>query len=530
MQYKILISDKLSQEGISVFTADADFHVDIKLGMKPDELKAVIADYDALVVRSETQVSADVISSATKMKVVGRAGVGLDNIDIPAATRAGIIVMNTPDGNTISAAEHTMAMMMSLARNIPQANASLKSGKWERPKFMGVELLGKTLGIIGLGRIGSEVAKRARGFGMKLVAYDPFASPEKANTLGVEIVSLETLLQESDFITPHAPKTKETSHLIGAKELAMMKKGVRLINVARGGIYDEVALAESLKSGHVAGVALDVFEVEPPIGNPLLEFDNVIVTPHLGASTEEAQVNVAIALAHQIIDALNGRTIANAANIPAIDLAEWRELKPYYDLCEKLGRFASQLISGDRIQSVRIIYSGDVATKKTAALSLAILKSLLEGATPGRVNFVNAPVIAKERGIEVTESKTTDASEYTNLISLHLTTPTGSHTLGAMLAGSQESRIVEIDGYRVDIAPIGNLILFFNRDMPGILAKVSSILGEAKINIAGLTNGRKSVGGDAVTIISVDSDVKDSVVTEIQIIPDLRGVRVIHIN
>lgn len=525
--YKILISDKLSQEGIDVFRNEADFQVDIKLGLKPDELKAIIADYDALVVRSDTQVSSEIISSASKLKVVGRAGVGLDNIDIPAATRASIIVMNTPDGNTISAAEHTMAMVLSLARNIPEANASMKSGKWERAKFMGVELNGKTLGIIGLGRIGSEVAKRARSFGMKLVAYDPFSSIEKADSIGAELVSLEELLKSSDFITPHAPKTKDTAHLIGAKELAIMKKGVRLVNVARGGIYDEAALADAVKSGHVAGAALDVFEVEPPKDSPLLGFDTVITTPHLGASTEEAQVNVAIALAYQIIDALKTGTISNAANIPAIDLAEWRELKPYYELSEKLAGFAHQLSADARIRNIRISYSGEVATKKTEALTLVMLKTLLEKATPERINFVNAMLVAKERGIEVTESKTSDTSEYTNLLTLSLQSSDTTLTISGMLTSIGEARIVDINGYRVDIAPAGNLILFFNRDVPGVLGKVSTILGNDGVNIAGLTNGRKAPGEDAVTIISVDNEVPPNSLSAIAAIDGLHDVRVV---
>jgi D-3-phosphoglycerate dehydrogenase len=529
MLYKILISDKLSQDGIDVFTKDADFQVDVKLGLRADELKAIIADYDALIVRSDTQVTVDIINSASKLKVVGRAGVGLDNIDIPAATRAGIIVMNTPDGNTISAAEHTLAMILSLARNIPQANASMKSGKWERSKFMGVELHGKTLGIIGLGRIGSEVAKRARSFGMKLVAYDPFSSPEKANSLGAEIVPLDELLKTSDFITPHAPKTKDTAHLIGARELAQMKKGVRLVNVARGGIYDEAALADAVASGHLGGVALDVFEVEPPKDSLLLGFDNVITTPHLGASTEEAQVNVAIALASQIIDALKGRTIANAANIPAVDLAEWRELKPYYDLAEKLGSFAAQLADDLRITHIRIAYSGDVSSKKTTALSLVILKSILERATPERVNFVNAPLIAKEQGIEITESKTSDAADYTNLISLSLQTSDTDITLSATMTGFGESRIVEVGGFRVDVVPEGNLILFYNRDVPGVLAKVSTILGGDGVNIAGLTNGRKGPGEDAVTIITVDTVIPQSSLSAIAEVEGLRDVRVVRV-
>lgn len=527
--YKILIADKLSKEGVDVFSNDSEIQVDVKLGLKSQELQSIIREYDGLVVRSDTQVTADIISSAAKLKVVGRAGVGLDNIDIPAATRAGIIVMNTPDGNTISAAEHTMAMMMSLARNIPQADASMKAGKWERGKFMGVELHGKTLGIIGLGRIGTEVAKRARSFGMKIVTYDPYASPEKASAVGAELVSLEELLQTSDFITPHAPKTKDTSHLIGAAELALMKKDVRLVNVARGGIYDESTLVDALRAGRIAGAALDVFESEPPTGSPLLSFDTIITTPHLGASTEEAQVNVAVALAYQIIDALKGRTIANAANIPAIDLAEWRELQSYYELCEILGKFASQLSGNNRITQIRISYCGDIASKKTSALSLVLLKSVLEPITPERVNFVNAAVIAKERGIEIIESSTTLAADYTNLISIVLHTVAGDLSLSATVAANDELRIVEIGGYSVNLIPRGNLILFNNRDIPGILASVAAILGKDGINIAGLTNGRKSVGGEAVTVIVCDGDITSKTIEEIRSIPALENVHVVRL-
>jgi D-3-phosphoglycerate dehydrogenase len=526
--YRILISDKLSPEGVKVFTDEPDFQVDIKTGLKAEELAKVIGEYDALVVRSDTQVTNGVIAAASRMKVVGRAGVGLDNIDIPAATRAGIIVMNTPDGNTISAAEHTMAMLLSLARNIPDANASLKSGKWERAKFMGVELYGKTLGIIGLGRIGTEVAKRAASFGMNIIAYDPFASEDKARTLGAKLTDLETLIRTSDFITPHAPKTKETAKLIGEKELSIMKKSVRLVNVARGGIYDEAALAKALESGQIAGAALDVFETEPPLGSPLLSAPNIIVTPHLGASTEEAQVNVAIALAKQIVSALKYNSIANAVNIPAIGADEWKEIAPHFALAEKLGSFAAQ-ISAAHVSSVRISYAGDVTKMKMNALTLAILKELLTASYSESVNLVNAKLLADELGMQVTETTSSDASNFTSLIRVSVTKENETHTLAGTVSALGGPRITDIDGHRIDIEPHGNLILFFNRDVPGILAKVSAILGGANINIAGLTNGRIAPGSDAVTIVGVDNEISEEVLAKISAIEGLRNVRVIKL-
>ncbi len=526
--YKILISDKLSEQGIAIFKAEKDIEVDIKLGMKLEELKAVIGEYDALVIRSDTKVTPDIISAAKKLKVIGRAGVGLDNIDIPAATRAGIIVMNTPDGNTISAAEHTMALMLAMARNIPQANASLLAKQWERSKFTGIELLGKTLGILGLGRIGSEVAIRAKSFGMKLVAYDPYARPEHAHELGVELCELKTLLERSDIITVHVPITKETNHVIGAEELKLTKKGVRLLNVARGGIYEETAVAEALKSGQVAGAAFDVFSKEPPTDNPLLALPNFIATPHLGASTEEAQINVAIVVAKQIVEALRGKRIYNAVNVPAVDAEQWEHLRPYYELCGKLAAFLSQGLQG-KIDSIHITYSGEVNSQKTQALTLAILKNFLAQFIQEHVNDVNAPVLAKERGIQVTESTTDHFGSYTNSIDVEIASGSASHSVRGTLLGDGKARIVEIDKYRVDISAEGSLLVFFNPDIPGILGKVSTILGNAGVNIAGLANGRLTVGADAVTIINVDNEVPESALKEISAIGGLKGVRLVKL-
>ncbi len=526
--FKVLVSDKLSDKGIEVFKKEQDFEVDVKLKLPPEELKAVIGDYDALVIRSDTQVTPEVIAAAKKLKVIGRAGVGIDNVNVPAATKAGVIVMNTPDGNTIAAAEHTMALMMALARNIPQAHMSLKEGKWERGKFMGVEMLGKTLGVLGLGRIGGEVTRRAQAFGMRVLAYDPFCTPERARQMGVELLDIPSILRQADFVTVHVPKTKDTTNLIGEKEIALCKKGARFINVARGGIYDEKALAEGIQSGQVGGAALDVFAEEPPFGNPLLGLPQVIVTPHLGASTEEAQVNVAVVVAGQIVEALRGRTIHNAVNIPSVDAELWKQLKPYYQLCEKLGAFISQLAPG-KLSKVRVSYRGEITAQKTQPLSLVVLKGLLQPAFGDSVNLVNAPVLAKERGIEVEETSSAATPDFTSLISLEVESEKGRHSLAGTVAGRTDPRVVEIDGYRVDIQPSGNLILFFNRDVPGIVGRVGTILGEAKVNISGLTNGRKAVGGDAVSVFNVDDEVKDSVLAKIAEIEGLKDVRLVRL-
>ncbi|MDP4220021.1 MAG: phosphoglycerate dehydrogenase [Bacteroidota bacterium] len=527
--FNILISDKLAQQGVDIFKAEQDIQVDVKLGLKPDELRNMIGNYDALVVRSETQVTAEVIAVAKKLKVIGRAGVGFDNIDIPAATRAGIIVMNTPDANTISAAEHTMALILSLARNIPQANASLLAKKWERSKFVGVELLGKTLGIIGLGRIGAEVSSRSKSFGMKIVAYDPYASSDRAKELGVELCDLKTLLSRSDIITVHVPITKDTRQLIGTEELKLCKKGVRIVNVARGGIYDEAAVAEALKSGQVAGAAFDVFSKEPPTDNPLLDLPNFIATPHLGASTEEAQINVGMVVARQIIEALRNGTIFNAVNLPALDAREREHLQPYFTLCDKLAAFLSQG-TRDKLDAIHITYSGDVTREKTPALTLAILKDLLASSYQENINYVNAPILAKERGIKVTESMTDHFGSYTNSILIEIESGAARHSIRGTLLIDATPRIVEIDKYRVDVPAEGTLLVFFNPDIPGILGKVSTILGNARVNIAGLANGRIEPGKDAVTVISVDNEVPAEVIKTISAIAGLKHVRLVSLR
>ena len=525
--FKVFITDKLSDKGVAVFKSEPDFQADVFPTLAPEELKKAIADYDAIVIRSATTITPEILDAAKKLKVIGRAGVGLDNVDIPAATRRGVIVMNTPDGNTIAAAEHTVALILAMARNIPQAHMSLKEKKWERNKFTGVELYGKTIGVIGLGRIGFEVAKRLRAFNMKVMAYDPFCTPERARQIDAELTTVEDILRQADVITVHVPKTKDTAGMIGAAQLKTCKKGVRFVNVARGGIIVEADLAEAVKSGHVAGAAIDVFTEEPPTGNPLLDVDNIIVTPHLGASTEEAQVNVADVVARQIVDALKGRTVANAVNLPSISAEAWKDLKPYYELAERLGVFASQYV-GPGLKSLEIHYRGDMAKAKTAALTPVLLKGLLSAAFDDAVNLVNAPVLAKERGIAIKEVTGGEGTFSTSLV-LEVETAKGKHSLEAALAGS-EARIVGLDGFRVDIRTEGTLLLFFNQDAPGMVGKVGTVLGDAGINIASLTNGRAAKGGEALSVFSLDSAPTEPVLKKLEALEGLRGVRLVTLG
>jgi D-3-phosphoglycerate dehydrogenase len=525
--FKVFITDKLSEKGVAVFKAEPDFQADVYPTLAPEELKKAIVDYDALVIRSATNVTPDILEAAKKLKVVGRAGVGLDNVDIPAATRRGVIVMNTPDGNTISAAEHTVALILAMARNIPQAHASLKDKKWERNKFTGIEIFGKTLGVIGLGRIGFEVAKRLRAFNMNVLAYDPFCTPERARTIDAELTTVEDILKRADIITVHVPKTKETANMIAAEQIRTCKKGVRFVNVARGGIINEADLAQAIKDGQVAGAAIDVFTEEPPTGNPLLELDKVVLTPHLGASTEEAQVNVADVVAKQIVDALRGRTIANAVNIPSISAEQWKEIQPFYQLAGRLGAFAAQY-AGKGIKSAEIHYRGAVARQKPQALTPVLLKELLSVHFPESVNLVNAPVLAAERGIAVKEIMSGEGT-FTTSIALKLVTPEGEVNLEAALSGD-EPRIVSINGFRVDIRTSGTLLLSFNKDVPGMVGRVGTVLGEAGVNIASLTNGRGEKGGEALSVFSLDQGVAESVLKKIEAIAGLRDVRLVHLG
>jgi len=526
---KVLIADPLSEQGLELFRNESDIEVDVKTGLKPEELIQIIGGYEAIVVRSETKVSADIIESGKKLKVIGRAGVGLDNVDVPAATRKGIIVMNVPGGNTISTAEHTMSLLLSLTRNIPQAYASMKEGKYERKKFTGAELNRKKLGIIGLGRIGQEVAKRAEAFGMEILGFDPFISQDKAEQLGVRIVQFEDLIKESDYITVHVPLTKETKGMIGEKEFALMKKGIRLINCARGGLYDEKALYENLKSGKVSGAAFDVFETEPPTADhPLLTLGNFICTPHLGASTKEAQIQVAIDMAQQIIDTLKGRTVRNACNIPAIDPEVLSQLSPYLVLAEKMGRFISQM-ADTRVDSLQIKYSGEVAGYNVAPLTVAILKGYLEPILQEGINYVNAPFIAKERGIKVVESKMAETEDYATLLSISAHSDKKEFVVAGTLFGKHENRIVRIDDYWLDCIPEGYVLVLKNNDVPGIVGHVGTLLAKYQINIAGMALGRNTKGGKALTALNVDEEPGKAILDDLRKLPNILEAKVVDL-
>lgn len=526
---KIVAADPISESGLQVFQANGHFSVEAHQKLSLPDLLKVVADADAILVRSETRITSEVLAAAKKLKVVGRAGVGVDNIDVAAASRQGVLVVNVPGGNTISAAEHTLALMLALSRNIPQANASLKAGEWKRSQFTGTELQGKTLGLVGLGRIGREVAKRCQSFGMRVVGYDPYASEDYAKTYNIALTPLEELFKEADYISVHVPLNDTTRNLLNAKTLAQLKKGVRLINCARGGIINEADLAVALQNGQVKGAALDVFESEPPPkDNPLLGLANVIVTPHLGAATEEAQVKVAQELAETVRSYFLDGTVRNAVNLPAIGADEFRELEPYLSLSEKLGKFASQLLEG-AVKELKITYAGDVSQKNTTPLTLAALQGLLRPILDVEVNLVNAPHLAKERGLKWTETKTSQAEDYTSLITVRLTTASAKISVAGSLLSKNNPRIVKIDNLSVDVVPEGTMLVFTNKDRPGVIGHIGTILGENKINIAAMQVGRKSVGGEAVTVVNVDSMVPDNVLKPIRDYPGITFAKCVQL-
>ncbi|HLF18079.1 MAG TPA: phosphoglycerate dehydrogenase [Candidatus Omnitrophota bacterium] len=508
---RVLISDKLAEEGIKILQEEKNIKVDCKYDLKPEELKSIIKNYDALIVRSSTNVTADIIEAADNLKFIGRAGVGLDNVDLPAATKKGIVAMNTPAGNTTSTAEHTMSMILALARNIPQACTSLKNGKWDRNKYGGVELHGKTLGIIGFGRIGSTVANFCKAFNMHILVYDPYISAEVAEQRGVQLAELDELLKRSDFITIHIPKSSETKNLISEKEFKLMKKTARLINCARGGIVDEKALAKTLSEKQIAGAALDVYETEPlPADSPLLKLDNCVVTPHLGASTSEAQINVAIEIAETVRNALTGRGIVNAANFPSVDAEAYKTLAPFIDLAVRMGKFTGQLVNG-RISSVQILYSGVMNKHKVAPLTLSLVNGLLKPILNENINFINALDVAKERAIKVEEVNSTKEEEFVNCIKLSVTTDKENFSLWGTLSSNNKPRIVKISDVYVEAVPDGYMLFIKNNDKPGLVGAVGTILGEVKVNIAGITLGREAQDGVAISVINVDSAVSDEV-------------------
>lgn len=515
MGFKVLISDALSKEAIEILEKEKEFKVDVNTKLTPDELKKVIKDYDALLVRSATKVTKDVIAAADKLKIIGRAGVGLDNVDLEAASKKGIIVVNTPAGNTISTAEHTFSMLLALSRSIPQADLSIKKGEWERKKFMGVEVYGKTLGIVGLGRIGTEVAKRALSFGMKIMAFDPYLSAEKAKELGIELVKLNTLYKNADYITVHTPLTDETKHMISDKEFDIMKKGVRIINCARGGIVDEVALAKAIEAGKVAGAAFDVFETEPPKDSKLTKLDKVVLTPHLGASTEEAQMNVAIDVANTVRDVLLGRGVRNAVNVPSMDPEIYKVLEPYLKLAENIGSMHTQLVEG-HIKKVKIRYVGDLVKYDLSPFTATIMKGMLKPILQDTVNFVNSLMLAKDRGITVIESKTAEIQDFASLIWVEVETDKVTSSICGTLFTKVDPRIVRINEFYVDVVPEGNMLIVLNKDVPGIIGHIGTIFGKNKINVASVSFGREEKGGKAISVWNVDSGVSKKVMDEIK--------------
>jgi D-3-phosphoglycerate dehydrogenase len=526
--HRVLIADKLSAAGMDILRAAADIQADEAVGLKPAELAVKIPPYHGLIVRSGSTVTAEVISAAANLRAIGRAGIGVDNIDVEAATTKGVVVMNTPAGNNVTTAEHSISMMLALARSIPQATASMKAGKWEKGKFTGSEVFNKTLGIVGIGNIGSLVADRALGLKMKVIAYDPFISQEAAQRLGVELVSLDELFPRSDFISIHTPLNPQTRGLIGAAAFAKMKKGVRIINCARGGIVSEAALAAAIQTGTVAGAALDVFEQEPPApDHPLLKLDKVICTPHLGAATDEAQINVAIAIAQQMVNYLTTGVIQDAVNVPSISTEQLEILGPYLTLGEKVGSLQAQLMSAAP-REVAIEYAGEVANYDVKPITLAILRGLLSRASDV-VNYVNAPAIAAERGIKIVEAKTSQSKGFSNLVTTTVHTTDGTTTVAGAIFGQRVIRIVRINDFFLDADPEGFILMLNNRDVPGVVGTVGTLLGEAKINIARLELGRERIGGMAISLIHVDDEIPDAVLAQLRTLPNIVSAQLIRL-
>ena len=511
---RVLVADRIAREGIEYL--QGQMQVDERVGLRPEQLQAILGDYTALVVRSETKVTAPIIAAGKNLRVIARAGVGVDNIDLDAATRAGILVVNSPTGNIVAAAEHAIAMLLAMSRHIPAAHSALKDGRWERSRYLGVEVRHKTLGIIGLGKVGAEVARRAKGLEMRVIATDPFASPDLARSLGVELLSMEELLPQSDFISIHTSLNTSTKGLIGERELALMKPQARLINCARGGIVDEAALLTALKEDQLAGAALDVFSSEPPANDPVLlelvQHPRVVVTPHLGASTEEAQVMVALDVAEQVVSVLNGGLARGAVNAPLILPETLQALQPYLALIEKMGKLYTQLHPGP-LRHVELACSGEIASMDLRPLKVALIKGLLESISDAHVNVVNAPLIAKQWGLEVTERTSTEPEHYANLVTLRVRADGEEHLLAGTITWGEE-RIVHVDRYATDFAPYGYILICHNMDRPGMIGRVGTILGNAGVNIRDMDVGPQGTErhaqrprGQALMVLSLDDAV-----------------------
>ncbi|WP_112182581.1 MULTISPECIES: phosphoglycerate dehydrogenase [Paraliobacillus] len=528
MTFKVLISDPLSEDGIFPLREEAQIEVDMITDLTPEQLAEKIVDYDALLVRSQTKVTREIIAQGKNLKIIGRAGVGVDNIDLDAATEHGVIVVNAPDGNTNSAAEHTMAMMMSLARKIPQAYHALMQKKWDRKSYVGVELKGKTLGVIGMGRIGREVAMRAKGQRMKIVAYDPFLTEEKAEQLGVKVGSVEDVIKVADFITVHTPLLKETKHLINAQAFKKMKDGVQIVNCARGGIIEEDALYDAIISGKVAGAALDVFEEEPATDHKLLALPEVIATPHLGASTVEAQESVAVDVSHDVVRLLTGGLVKNPVNLPSVPKDLMAKIEPYFYLAEKLGIFLTN-ITEEVIEEITIYYAGELYEVEVAPLTRNTVKGLLKRHFGDHINDVNAAYLAEQRGIVINEQKTSTTKGFTNLITVEVKTKTGTKAVAGTLLNGLGSRIVQVESYSVDVVPEGNIVFIHHKDQPGAIGKVGTILAEHKINIATMQVGRADIGGEAIMLLTVDKNLDDENIKALTDLPDINTVTAIQL-
>jgi len=527
---RILISDELSPEAQAILRRLPGAQVDVQTGLKPAELKAIIGGYDALAVRSATKVTADLLAEASRLRVIGRAGTGVDNIDLAAATRRGVVVMNAPGGNTVSVAEHTLALLLALARQIPAASESTRTGKWEKKKFAaGRELQGKTLGVIGTGSIGGVVVRRAAGFGMRVIGYDPFLTEEAASKLGVELVSLEQIFREADAITLHVPLTEQTKNMVGKTQIEMMKPGALLVNCARGGLVDEAALAEALKAGKLGGAALDVFEKEPPAADhPLFGCPNFIATPHLGGSTEEAQQSVAVIVAEAMVEYLSTGTVRNAVNMPSLSRELLDRLGPWLRLAEKLGSLAGQLmcLHGEKSapEALELTYAGEVASQPTASVTAAAIKGVLGQFLAEAVNEVSGPALARERGINVREVKTEEHEDYANLLQIKLRGRGRELLVAGTIAGKRNLRVVRMDAFEVEAVPEGPVIVMHNDDVPGVIGGVGQVLAQDGVNIAGFALARNAPRGEALALVNVDSPASAETLAALRRVPHVRSV------
>jgi D-3-phosphoglycerate dehydrogenase len=520
---KVLVSDNLGEIGVQMFRDEAGIEVDVKTGLSPEELKNIIGDYNALVIRSATKVTEEILEAGKQLKVVGRAGIGLDNVDIPAATKRGVVVMNTPTGNVVTTAEHAISMMLSMTRNIPRGTSTMKDGLWEKKKLQGREVFNKVLGVIGFGKIGSIVADRARGLKMRVIVYDPYVTPEQIEKAGFESVSLEELYQKSDYITVHVPKLKDTAGLLNKDAFAQMKDGVMVVNCSRGGIVNEADLYEAIKSGKVARAALDVFETEPPGKTPLIERDEVICTPHLGASTQEAQTNVAVAVADQIIQYLKNGTIINAVNVPSVTGELLEKLNPFLTLADRMGCLQAQLAKGP-LTEVAIEYAGDFQNLDLSPVTTAVLKGILTPMIKEAVNSVNAPVIAKDRGIKVTETAAASSEDYLNLITVRATTTEASNTASGTILGKHEPMVVKINKFRLEMIPQGHSAIIHNLNQPGAIGSIGVLLGKHHINIGQMQVGEEAERDTSIIYIRTDTPIPDEVVEEMRALPLINTV------